>query len=151
MLRYRRSIVENSAQSWRKWLLIQRQFRKPMELGVELNPSNPWRRVIHNWFVKAQVRDLRYNSGNLYPNYIIRHMLTKWRWGVRMALKGLGIRSCVSSGLVSCIFTIQWISIIFCCSLFMCYYWIAWGSAHVPQPEMWCVASQLYSHMYVRL
>ena len=28
--------------------------------------------------VKAQVRDLRYNSGNLYPNCIIRHMLTKW-------------------------------------------------------------------------
>ena len=27
--------------------------------------------------VKAQVRDLRYNSGNLYPNCIIRHMLMK--------------------------------------------------------------------------
>ena len=25
--------------------------------------------------VKAQVRDLRYNSRNLYSNYIIRHML----------------------------------------------------------------------------
>ena len=27
--------------------------------------------------VKAQVRDLRYNSGNLYRNRIIRHMLSK--------------------------------------------------------------------------
>ena len=27
--------------------------------------------------VVAQVRDLRYISNNLYPNYIIRHMLTK--------------------------------------------------------------------------
>ena len=49
--------------------------------------------------VKAQVRDLRYDSGNFYPNQIIRHMLTKWtdhplgmgEWGVRMALKGFGI------------------------------------------------------------
>ena len=55
--------------------------------------------------VKAQVRDLRNNSGNLCPSYIIRHMLTKWTdhppgicgWGVKMALKGLGIRKCVSS------------------------------------------------------
>ena len=45
--------------------------------------------------VKAQVRDLRYNSGNLYPNCIIRHMLTKWTnypqgiygWGVTIVLK----------------------------------------------------------------
>ena len=62
-------------------------------------------------------------SGNLYPNCIIRHMLTKWtdhsagicRWGVRTALKGLGIRKCVSSGLASYMFTIRCISIIFCC------------------------------------
>ena len=55
--------------------------------------------------VKAQVRDLHYNSSNLCANCIIRHMLTKWTdhppgiygWGVRMALKRLGIRMCVSS------------------------------------------------------
>ena len=61
---------------------------------------------IHVYYsVKAQVRDLRYNSSNLCSNYIIRHMLTKWTynptgicgWGIRMALKGLGIRKCVSS------------------------------------------------------
>ena len=47
--------------------------------------------------VKAQVRDLDYNSSNLYSNYIIRHVLTKWTeyslgicgWGIRMVLKGL--------------------------------------------------------------
>ena len=83
--------------------------------------------------VKAQVRDLCYNSGNLYPNCIIRHMLTKWtdhppsicRWGVRMVLKGLGIRKCVFSELASCMFNIRCISITFCCSLFMCYHQIS--------------------------
>ena len=83
--------------------------------------------------VKAQVRDLRYNSGNLYPNCIIRHMLMKLTdhppgicgWGVRMALKGLDIRKCVFSGLASCMFTIRYISIVFCCSLFMCYHWVS--------------------------
>ena len=89
--------------------------------------------------VKAQVRDLRYNSGNISSNRIIRHMLTKWidhppgicGWGVRMALKGLDIRKCVSSGLASCMFNIRCISITFCCSLFICYHWIILGSAHV--------------------
>ena len=45
--------------------------------------------------LKAQVRDLYYNSSNLYPNYIIRHILTMWtdhlpgmcRWSIRLALK----------------------------------------------------------------
>ena len=32
----------------------------------------------HSPPVKVQVRDLCYNSGNLDPNYIMRHMLTKW-------------------------------------------------------------------------
>ena len=84
----------------------------------------------HGVSIKAQVRDLHYNSSNLYPNCIRRHMLTKWTdhppgicgWGVRIALKGLGIRKCVSLGLASCMFTIQCISIIFCCSLFMSYH-----------------------------
>ena len=85
--------------------------------------------------VKAQVRYLCYNSSNLYPNCIIRHMLTKWtdhqpgicRQDVRTALKGLGIRNCVSLGLASCMFTIRCISIIFYCLLFMCYYCISLG------------------------
>ena len=93
--------------------------------------------------VKAQLRDLCYNSGNLYPNRIIGHMLTKWidqppgicGCGVRMALKGLAIRKSVSSGLASCMFNIRYISIIFGSSLFMCYHWISLGSAHVSQPE----------------
>ena len=85
--------------------------------------------------VKAQVRDQRYNSGNLYPNRIIRHVLTKWidhppgvcGWGARMALKGLGIRKCVSSGLAPCMFNIRCISITFCCSLVMCHHRISLG------------------------
>ena len=97
--------------------------------------------------VKPQVRDLRYNSGNLYPNCIIRHMLMKWtdhppglcEWGIRMALKGLGIRKCVYLGLGSCMFTIRYISIIFCYSIYMCYHWISWGSAHVSQPECYAL------------
>ena len=84
-------------------------------------------------YVKAQVKDLCYNSGNLYPNCIITHMLTKWtdylpgicRWGVRVALKGLGIKKYVFSGLAACMFTIRCISIIFYCLLFMCYHWIS--------------------------
>ena len=32
----------------------------------------------HIVVVTAQVRDRRYHSSNLYPNCIIRHMLTKW-------------------------------------------------------------------------
>ena len=36
-----------------------------------------------------------------------------------MVLKGLGMRKCVFLGLASCMFTIECISIIFCCSLFM--------------------------------
>ena len=55
--------------------------------------------------VKALVRKLHYNIGNLYLNCIITYVLTKWtddpqgicRWGVRMALKELGRRKCVSS------------------------------------------------------
>ena len=70
--------------------------------------------VVYWPVVKAQVRDLHYNCGNLYLDCIIRHMVTKWTdhppgicgWGVRMALKGLGIRKFVSSGLASCMFTI---------------------------------------------
>ena len=100
--------------------------------------------------VKAQVRDLRYNSGNLYPNCIIRHMLRKWTdhpsgicgWGGRMTLKGLGIRKCVSSGLASCMFTIRCISIIFCCSLFMCYYWTRLGICSCISAWVRYVASQ---------
>ena len=50
--------------------------------------------------VKVQVRDLDYISGNLHPNCIMRHILIKWtdhalgiyKWGLRMVLKGLGIR-----------------------------------------------------------
>ena len=93
--------------------------------------------------IKAQVRDLHCIGGNLDPNCIIRHMLTKWTdyqpgicgWGIRMALKVLGMRKYVSSGLASCMFTIQCISIIFCCLLFMYYYWIAWGSAAASQAK----------------
>ena len=89
--------------------------------------------VVH--IVKAQVRDLHYNSSNLYPNCLIRHILTKWidhrlsicRWGVRMALKGLGIRKCVCSELASCIFNSRCISITYCCSSFICYNWISFG------------------------
>ena len=65
--------------------------------------------------VKAQVRDLRYNSGNQYPNCIRRDMLTKRTvnpldicgLGVRIVSKGLGIRKCVYSGLASCMFAIR--------------------------------------------
>ena len=111
------------------------------------------------FIVNAQVRDLCYNSGNLYPNCIIRHMLTKWpdhppgicRWGVRMVLKGLGIRKCVSSGLASCMFTIRCISIIFCCLLFICYHWISLRICSCISAWVWCVASQVNSYMYVRL
>ena len=86
---------------------------------------------------KAHVRDLHNNSRNLYSNYIRTHMLTKWAdhvpgicgWGVRIGLKELGIRKCVSSGLGSCMFTIPCISINFYCSAFMGCNWIAWGSA----------------------
>ena len=93
--------------------------------------------------VKAQVRDLRYNSGNLYSNCIIRHMLTKWtdnpvgicEWSIRMACKGLGTSKYVSLGLVTCMFTVYCISIIFYCLLFVSYYWIALESAPVSQPK----------------
>ena len=87
----------------------------------------------HGSSIKAQVRDLCYNSGNLYPNCIIRHMLTKWTnnpsgicgWGVKIALKGLGIRKCVYSELRSIMYTIGYISIIFCCLSLMYYHWIS--------------------------
>ena len=77
--------------------------------------------------VKVQVRDLHYNSGNLYPQCIIRHMLTKWTdhppgicgWCIRMALQGLGMRKCVCLALASSMFTSRCISIVFCCPLFM--------------------------------
>ena len=92
--------------------------------------GNQWYR-----YVKAQLRDLCYYCGNLYPNCIIRHMLIRWTdhalgicgWGVRMALKGLDIRMCMFSELASCIFTVPYISIIFSCSVFMCYDWISLG------------------------
>ena len=93
--------------------------------------------------VKAQVRDLRYISGNLHSNYIIRHMLMKWtdyqpgicRWGVRIVWKELGIMKCVLSGLASCMFTIRCISIMFSCSLFTCYHWMSLEPAYVSQSE----------------
>ena len=99
--------------------------------------------------VKAQERDLYYNKVNLYLNCIMRYILMKWtahppgicRWGVRMALKELGIRNWVSSGLPLYMLTIRCISIIFCCSLFTCYYRIACGSAPVSQPQ--CVVLHL--------
>ena len=94
-------------------------------------------------FVKGEVSDLCNNSGNLDPNWITRHVRRKWTshppgirgWSVSMALKALGIRKCVSSGLASYMFAILCISIIFCCSLFTCYQWVVWGSAPVLQPE----------------
>ena len=109
--------------------------------------------------VKPQVRDLHYNSGILYPNCIIRHMLTKWTdhppficgWGVRMALKGLGIRKCVFSGLASCMLNIRCISITFCCLLFMYYHWISLCICSCLSARVSCVVSQLNCHMYVRL
>ena len=109
--------------------------------------------------VKAQVRDLHYNSCNLYSNCIIVHMLTKWtddstgicEWGIRMMLKGLGIRKCVSSGLASCIVAIRCIFIILCCSLLMCYHGISSGIYLCISAWVWWVASQLNSDMYVRL
>ena len=47
--------------------------------------------------VKLQVRDLHYNTGNLYPNCIISHVLMEWTdhppgicgWGVRIGVKGI--------------------------------------------------------------
>ena len=98
-------------------------------------------------------------SGNLYANCIIRHMLTKWTdqppgicgWGFRMALTGLGIRKCVSWGVASSMFTIPCLSIIFCCSSFMCYHWISLRICSCISGRVWWVASQLNSHKYVRL
>ena len=80
--------------------------------------------------VMSQIKDLHYNSADLYHNCIIRHILTKWtyeavgicRWHIIIILKRLGIRKYVSSGLASCIFTILFISIIFRCSLLICYH-----------------------------
>ena len=82
---------------------------------------------------EAEVKDLRCNSSNLYANCIMRHVLTKWTdyppgicgWGLRMAVKGLGIRKFVSSGVTTCMFTIRCISIIFSFSVFICYHWIS--------------------------
>ena len=104
--------------------------------------------------VKAQVRDLCYISGNLYSNCIIRHMRMKWTdhppgicgWDVGMALKGLDIRKCMSSGLASCMFTIQYISIIFCCLLFMSYYWIKLEDLlmYLSLSVMRCISAELF-------
>ena len=67
-----------------------------------------------------------------------------------MALKELGIRKCVSSGLASQMFTIRCISIIFCCSLFMCYHWISLGIYSYISAWVSYVASELNSYIYVR-
>ena len=109
--------------------------------------------------VNAQVRDLRYYRGNLYPNCIIRHVLTKWTdhppgicgWGVRIALKGLGIRKCESSGSASYMFTMRCISIIFCCSSFTCHYWISLGICSCISAWVRYVASQVNPYMHVKL
>ena len=69
-------------------------------------------------------------------------MLTKWidhppgicEWDVRIALKGLGIRKCMSLGLASCMLNIRFVSITFSYSLFMCYHGKSLGSTHVSQP-----------------
>ena len=45
-----------------------------MENRFSMDTQNRCQRNV----VNTQVRDLRYNSGNLNPEYIISHMLIKW-------------------------------------------------------------------------
>ena len=59
---------------------------------IHLNNNYEHSSAVAEEFVKAQVKDLHYNSSNLYPNCIIRQMLMKWsdhppgicRQGIRM-------------------------------------------------------------------
>ena len=62
-----------------------------------------------------------------------------------MTLKGLGIRKWVSSELVSYVFTIQRISIIFCNELFMCYHWIKLGNLlmYLTLSMIRCISAEL--------
>ena len=148
-----RSLVTMSKHVWRR-------VKPSMISTIEFNPAWTTSLTADVYStVKAQVKDLYYTRGNLYPNYIIRHMLTKYtdhpppicRWGVRMSLKGLDIRKSVSLGLASCMIAVPCITIIFCCLLFMCYHWISLRIYSCISGWVWWVASQLNFSMSVRL
>ena len=63
-----------------------------------------------------------------------------------MALKGLGIRKCVSSGLALCMLTIRGISITFCFSMVMHYHWIKLGDLlmYLSLSVMRCISAELF-------